>query len=201
MSDADIARATGIPLAFVAGIRATESGGNPRAVRFEPHLFRRALPEKVVTLSPTPGAAFVTADDERRDAWARGLVPYTPGRDRAASASKLETGREAFTIAYQIDAHAAVRSTSWGSFQVLGGTLLALYPGPARAVAAFDADPAGVSDALLIRYLRDRPAVLRAAKRGDVDMFIHYYNGCPIGETGRYRVRFDPAYLASGGTL
>jgi len=201
VSDADIAHATGIPLPFVAGIRACESSGNPRVIRFEPHVFKRARQDLVRVLSPTPGAAFDTPDDERRDVWARGLVPYTPGRTRAASDSKLETGRGAFVAAYQLDADAAVRATSWGAFQVLGGTLLALYPGPARAVAAFDADPAGVSDALLIRYLRDRPAVLRAAKRGDVDRFIHYYNGCPIGETGRYRVRFDPAYLAAGGAL
>lgn len=201
MSDADIAQKTGIPLPFVAGIRACESGGNPRVVRFEPHLFRRQHADRVVVLSPTPGAAFVTADDERRDAWARGLVPYTPGRGRAASDSRLETGRDAFERAYAIDADAAVRSTSWGAFQVLGGTLLSLYPGPARAVAAFDADPVGVSDALLVAYLRSRPVVLRAAQRGDVDRFIHYYNGCPIGETGRYRKRFDPAYVAAGGVL
>lgn len=201
MSDADIAQATGIPLPFVAGIRATESNGNARALRFEPHLFKRAAPDRVLILAHAPRAPFVDQDAERRDAWAHGLVPYTPGRTRAASDSRLETGRPAFEIAYQLDADAAVRATSWGAFQVLGGTLLALHPGPARAVAAFDEDPERVSEALLVRYLRDRPAVLRAAKRGDVDRFIHYYNGCPIGETGRYRRRFDPAYVAAGGVL
>lgn len=198
MSDADIARATGIPLAFVAGIRATESGGNPRVIRFEPHLFRRYHPDAVRVLSPTAGG-WPQPDDERRAAWAAGCVPYTPGKTRAASDSRIETGREAFEHAYAIDAVAAVRSTSWGAFQVLGGHLLALFGAPQKAVPAFDADPAGVSDRLLVQWLHANPEALDAAKRGDVDAFIHRYNGCPLDDTARYRKRFDPAYRAAGG--
>ena len=198
MSDADIVRATGIPLAFVAGIRATESNGNPSVVRFEPHLFRKYHPDAVRVLSPTPGG-WPSADDERRAAWAAGCVPYTRGAKRAASDSRLETGRDAFEHAYAIDAVAAVRSTSWGAFQVLGGHLLVLFGAPQKAVPAFDSDPAGVSDRLLVQWLHANPRALDAAKRGDVDMFIHLYNGCALDDTRRYRKRFDPAYRSAGG--
>lgn len=199
MSDASIHAETGIPLPFIAGIRATESGGNAAVLRFEPHLFEREQPDAVAVLHPTPGAAFATADDERRDAWARGLVPYTPGKTRAASDSKLETGREAFEHAAKIDYAAAVRSTSWGAFQVLGSPLLSLAKTPEEAVAAFWAAPESVSDELLVRWLHANPKALDAAKRGDIDAFITRYNGAH--DTSRYRARFDPAYVAAGGVL
>lgn len=201
MSDADIVRATGIPLPFVVAVRATESGRNPAVVRFEPHLFERWHPDNVVRLSPTPGAAFVSGDDERRAVWISGLIPYTHGATRAASDSRLETGREAFEHAYRIDSVAAVRSTSWGAFQVLGAHLLALFGAPQKAVPAFDADPAGVSDRLLVQWLHANTRALEAAKAGRIDEFIHRYNGCPIDQTARYRKRFDPAYVAAGGRL
>lgn len=201
MTDSSIAIATGIPLPFVAGIRATESGGNSRVVRFEPHLFARFRPTSIRTLHPTPGAAFVTGDEERRAAWDAGFIPYTHGATRAASDSKLETGRVAFECAYRIDGDAAVRSTSWGSFQVLGGHLLGMAKTAAAAVSLFDADPDRVSDELLVRWLRANPKALEAAKNGGIDEFIHRYNGCPLDETTRYRKRFDPAYVAAGGRL
>lgn len=198
MSDADIVRATGIPLAFVAGIRATESGRNAAVVRFEPHLFARFHPDTVRHLDPTP-AGWPAPDDERRAAWAAGCVPYTRGKTRAASDSRLETGREAFERAYAIDSVAAVRSTSWGAFQVLGAHLLALFGAPQKAVPAFDADPLGVSDRLLVQWLHSTPRALEAAKAGRIDDFITAYNGAH--DTSRYRKRFDPAYVAAGGRL
>ena len=201
MSDATIAQQTGIPLPFVAGIRATESGGNSHALRFEPHLFRRYHADCVRVLHPTEGAAFVTGDEERREAWARGLVPYTPGKDRAASSSALETGREAMEHAMRIDGNAAIRSTSFGSFQVLGAHLLPFGATPEAALAVFDAAPQSVSDELLVRWLRANTRALDAAKAGEIDLFIHYYNGCALDDTARYRKRFDPAYVKAGGKL
>lgn len=201
MSDATIAQQTGIPLPFVAGIRATESGGNAHALRFEPHLFRRYHADCVRVLHPTEGAAFVTGDEERRETWACGLVPYTPGKDRAASASALETGREALTYAMRIDGNAGLRSTSLGTFQVLGVHLLPLAKTPEAALEVFDAAPQSVSDELLVRWLRATPKALAAAKAGEIDLFIHLYNGCALDDTARYRKRFDPAYVRAGGKL
>jgi hypothetical protein len=196
MSDADIIRATGIALPFIAGVRASESGGNAAAVRFEPHLFRRAQVDVVRVLPRT------ATDDDRRAAWAAGAIPYTPrdGVTGKKSLIRIETNREAYERAAAIDPVAAVRSTSWGAFQVLGGALLHLFPGkpPSFAVEQFDRDPAGMSDRLLIEFLLvESPRALAAAKAGDVDLFIHHYNGCAIDQTAHYRQRFDPAYGAA----
>jgi len=200
MSDSDIVRATEIALPFVAGIRACESGGNPAVVRFEPHLFERFHPDAVRRLDPTPGG-WPQPDDERRAAWAAGCVPYTRGKTRAASDSRLETGREALEHAMAIDGVAAIRSTSFGAFQVLGGHLLHLCPGktPALALAAFDSAPAEWSDRLLVEWLHANPRALAAAKAGRIDEFITAFNGAH--DTSRYRKRFDPAFLAAGGKL
>lgn len=199
MSDDDIMRATGITRPFLAGIRATESGGKPGVVRFEPHLFRRFHPDSVRVLP------LDAADADRVAAWNAGLIPHTPheGGPEHKSLVRVETNRDAFEHAYKIDAVAAVRSTSWGTWQVLGGHLLALWPNrpPSHAVAAFEADPAGISDRLLVAWLHANPRALEAAVREDVDGFIHYYNGCPRDQTAKYRQRFDPAYRAAGGRL
>lgn len=209
-----ISSATGISPAFVVGIQATESNGNPRALRFEPHVLLKLRPQAVARLSPTPGAAFVTADEERADAWSRGLVPYTRGKTRAASDSRAETDRHAFDFAVMVDPSDAVRSTSFGLYQDLGRWLVEaelptlghhwLELSDANALTAlhrFDADPVGASDAMLIAWLRGNPRALAAAKAGQIDLFIHLYNGCALAETGRYRKRFDPAYMRAGGKL
>lgn len=197
MSDADIIRATGIPAPFVAGVRATESGGNPHASRFEPHLFRRFHPDAVREL------ALDAPDADRLAAWAAGVIPYTPreGVPGNKSLIRIETNRDAYERAAAIDPVAAVRSTSWGTFQVLGAHLLELFPGktPALAVEAFDQNAADVSDRLLVAWLFANPKALNAARAGRIDEFISRYNGCPIDGTAHYRERFDPAYRAAGG--
>jgi hypothetical protein len=47
------------------------------------------------------------------------------------------------------------------------------------AVAAFDADPADVSDKLLAAWLVANPKALAAAKADDVEEFVRRYNGGP----------------------
>jgi hypothetical protein len=125
----------------------------------------------------------------RGDAWANGKIPYTPGttrdgKPRSASSSAMETNREAFESARKLDPVSAVLSSSWGSYQQLGGSFAkALNMGMAsssdaeEAVAAFDADPAGVSDKLLAAWLLSNPKALAAAKAGDVEEFVRRYNG------------------------
>lgn len=212
MSDQDIAHETGLPLLVVQAFRATESGGIASAVRFEPHLFLRTHPEYGVFLN----RADPQLAAKRHDAAAHGEVPYTHGATRAASDSRVETDRAAFERAYHLAPDTAVRSTSWGAFQVLGGTALdrlpprsALYPSPASFVAAFDAAPMAVSDALLTRYLLSRPAIVAAAKRCDWRAVVHMYNGCPLecaadgtvigdGKCARYLERFRRALAAAG---
>jgi hypothetical protein len=190
MSLNDIATSTGCPIRFLVGVRAVESGGNPRAVRFEPHIFQRYRSELVVEIprdTPTEQARPL-----RVAAWRDGKVPYTPGRmrdgkPRSASSSGQETDRAAFDVARKIDAVAAVRSSSWGSYQQLGGSFpkalgmksMETTPEANAAVAAFDADPQGVSDKLLGAWLLANSKALAAAKAGDVEEFVRRYNGGP----------------------
>lgn len=190
MSLQDLANRTGCPIRFLVGVRAVESGGKPRAVRFEPHIFQRQRPELVVEIPRDTSVE--EAHPQRIAAWKAGKIPYTPGRmrsgkPRAASSSREETDRTAFEAARKLDAVAAVLSSSWGSYQQLGGSFpKALDTGPMdtaseanAAVAAFDADPAGVSDKLLGAWLMANPKALAAAKDGDVEEFVRRYNGGP----------------------
>jgi hypothetical protein len=189
MSLQEVARRTGCPLRFLVGVREVESGGDPKAVRFEPHLFLRHCPKRVVTIPRgTPPAVAVSV---RRTTRADKKVPYTPGKmrdgtPRAASSVATETDRAAFEFAFAIDAVAAVLSSSWGSYQQLGGSFrraldreLETADDARAVVAAFDTDPHDVSDALLAAWLLDNPKALAAAKKGDVEEFVKRYNGGP----------------------
>jgi hypothetical protein len=185
----DVADRTGCPIRFLVGVRAVESGGNPRAVRFEPHIFQRHRSELVVEIARDTSVE--EAHPQRIAAWKEGKIPYTPGRmrdgkPRAASSSREETDRTAFEVARKLDAVAAVVSSSWGSYQQLGGSFpKALNVSMTTAVdanavvARFDADPPGVSDKLLAAWLVANPKALAAAKAGDVEEFVRRYNGGP----------------------
>ena len=189
MSLQDVADRTGCPLRFLVGVRAVESGGNPRAVRLEPHLVLRHRPDLVVTISRgTPPAE---AARLRAEARAANKVPYTPGRmrdgkPRAASSVREETDRDAFEFARKLDALVAVLSSSWGSYQQLGASFPHALGKPMRtaaeanaAVAAFDANPQDVSDKLLAAWMLSNPKALAAAKEGNVEEFVRRYNGGP----------------------
>ena len=187
MSLQDVADRTGCPIRFLVGVRAVESGGNPRAIRFEPHIFQRHRSELIVTIPRDTGPE--DGHRQRIGIWKVGKIPYTPGRahdgtPRSASSSREETDRLAFEAARKLDASGAVLSSSWGSYQQLGGSFpKALGTGPMTpllalaAVAAFDADPQGVSDKLLAAWLVSNPKALAAAKAGDVEEFVRRYNG------------------------
>ena len=184
-----LAREAGIPVPILKAIKATESGGNPASIRFEPHLFwkrRKGLP------SGASGAqirAAMTAAD-------MAAVPYTPctaswraanglspcGHDRAASEVGSETNRSAFNRAYAVDASNAIKSTSWGSGQVLGWALLDAYDGsPSRAVAGFFANPVDAGERMIAAWWHNaRPAARTAANATppDFETIAHNYNGC-----------------------
>lgn len=206
MSDATIAAATGIPIDFVAAIRAVESGkGGPSAVRFEPNKFWRIVkhlpgnatgPQIRAALTPADLAAVPYTPCNLSWRTANGLPPCR--HDRAASEVSAETNRAAFERAFRVDPRAAVDASSWGSFQTLTFGLLDLWPRktPAEAVAAFDASPAEASEAMLIGWLRQNPVALQAAQRRDVFNFVCRYNGCgchtPYGCAG-YKRDFEAA--------
>jgi len=209
VSDASLAVQTGIPIDFVRAIRAVESGGNPSAVRFEPHVFWRD--RKSLSHSATGPQIFAALSQAELN-----LVPYTPGNtdwrtahglapcriSRAASCTASETNEAAMNRAWAVNAAQTMAATSYGSFQVLGGHLLALYGNdPVRALAAFRADPSGVSDSLLKHWLA-APAnrdALTAAQNRNVLGFVQKYNNC--GDCVEYVRKFEAALHPKGGGI
>lgn len=173
-TEAELAAAAGVSPAVLAALRAVESGSDPASIRFEPHLFIRYRPDLA------------------------SQIPYTPGADRAASPVRAETNRAAFERAYALDARIAVKSTSFGLYQVLGGRLLTIFDNdPDRGVAAFWRDPQEISKLLLVQWMRENPAAVRAANDRDWYEFVHRFNGCT--DCTRYLARFMPALEAAEG--
>ena len=133
----EVAERLEIKATTLEGFRRVESAGNPKAIRFEPHLFLRKKPDAE--------------------------IPYTPNPRGAWSLTASETGIEAFQRAYEIDPVAAVESTSWGLFQVLGSWLLRAFPGeggqpdPETAVIRFWSAPEEVSYDLVEAWFRGTP--------------------------------------------
>ena len=128
-------------------------------MRFEPHKFLR----------------FVPAAD----------IPYTPSSRGAWSLVRSETDEAAFRRAYAINRAAAVRSTSWGLFQVLGGHLLEAFPGPdgepdpETAVLRFAENPEAASFRLVESWFDSNPRALAAATSDPPDLrtLVRHYNG------------------------
>lgn len=198
-SDAELARAAEIPESALKAIRAVESNGRPTAVRFEPHVFLRDT--SPVCRSRPSGERCTTAEILRNAIYTPAQVPFTPDPSRGVSLVGTETNRAAFERAYRLDPGAAVRATSWGSFQVLGGKLIALYETPSAGVRAFDANPAEVSNRLLVKWMQDNPGAAAAARAGDWAEFVHRYNGCSGSGCDRYVARFMEALGSSSGGM
>jgi hypothetical protein len=152
----------GVPESVLAAIREIESGGNPRAMRFETRLFR-----------------------ERTGQTIEG------------------TSRASFERAYAIDPRAAVESTSWGTYQVLGGTGIRRYGSPQDFLAAFSANPEGVSDELVVSYFMRVPAARDAANRGDWHTLARRYNGQSNGPWYRRFVGIvgNPSTISTGAKV
>jgi hypothetical protein len=148
-TDTTLAARAEIPVEILRAIRSIESDNNPSAVRFEPHLFLRRV----------PGAD----------------IPFTRDPERGISLVRSETNREAFERARRINEQAAIESTSWGLYQVLGSHLLRIRP--SDPVGSFDRDPRGVSDELLVSWFRSRPAAQEAARAFNVERLAELYNG------------------------
>lgn len=159
MTDQELATLAEIPLRILLAIRSVESAGRLRAVRFEPHVFHRRTANR----------------------FTKSQVPWTPGGrpgKESVSYTPSETNRAAFERAFRYDPDAAVRSSSWGAYQVLGGHLLsATGLDPTRAVAAFGADPARIGREMFVSWMRANPTARAAANAGDIEALAEIYNG------------------------
>jgi len=146
------AKNLGMPIEILLTIEAVESGGRATALRFEPHVFLR----------------------KRKDM--KEQIPFTKG-PRGYSVTRSETNKAAFEHAFRLDPKAAVESTSFGLYQVLGGHLLKIYETPGGGVDNFYADPVKVSYELLASWFRDSPRALQAALDRDWEQLARRYNG------------------------
>jgi hypothetical protein len=198
--DLGLANEAQIPVTALRSIRSVESGANPAAIRFEPHLYWRMRKGLPTGATGAQIRAAMTAAD-------MAAVPYTPGNtswraanglspcriDRSASCTGSETNRAAFERAFRLAPTEAVKATSWGSYQVLGSHLLRLYgDSPSAAVRAFDADPRTVGERLLASWMRANPRAQAAARAFDWGELAHRYNGC--SDCSTYVSRLRDAY-------
>ncbi len=171
LSMEEIAERAGIPVDVLRAIRKVESNGKPSAVRFEPHLFHRKRPDLAAK------------------------VPYTRS-SRGYSLERSETGRKALEHAMKLDAATAIRSTSFGSYQVLGGYLLDAYPGePLAAYRAFRESPEEASDLMVAAWFRDNVRARSAANDDPPDFtaLARAYNG-PNQHVHSYDERLEKAW-------
>lgn len=166
-----LAEQIGIDPKVLLAIQKVESSSSPAKVRFEPHLFHRDTNSRYL-----------------------GQIPWTKSRGNVSLVSS-ETNRAAFERAYRIDPSIAVRSTSWGRFQILGSAGISIYGSPPAFVAAFDEDPDFVSDRLLAKWFSSRPAAIAAANAKDWRRLALLYNG---STTSPWLGRFVRAYEGSG---
>jgi lysophospholipase L1-like esterase len=152
-----IAEYFGLEVAVLQAVGTVESGGRNDSIRFEPHLFIR---------------------DHRPDL--KDQIPFTkdPG-GQPYSREKSETNEAAFQHAYALDKTAAVKSVSWGRFQVLGGKLIKIAGSAEKGLSQYGADPEATSFKLLEMWLKtdNGPKAVAAAKEKDFVTFARYYNG------------------------
>ena len=134
------AKNIGVEPDVLRAFREVESGGASSAVRFEPHLFFRSRPDT------------------------KSQIPFTPTAG-GYSLTASETNKAAFERAYKIDPVAAIKSTSWGLFQVLGGTILPAYGNsPSKFLRAFNREPEDFSFKSVEMWFAANPAAAEAAK-------------------------------------
>ena len=148
----EAANSLGIPVEVIQTIESVESGGRPSAIRFEPHLFLRHRPS-------------LSLD-----------IPFTRG-PRGFSVTRSETDQSAFEHAFELDPDAAVKSTSWGLYQVLGSHLIKAYGDAQLGVDSFYADPLEASYRLLVSWFKGNRRALAAARAKDWDELAKRYNG------------------------
>ena len=120
-----------------------ESGGTPNSIRFECHMFNKKARASKGRFKPTK-------------------CTIKPGN----SFSRLfsETGAKAFYAAYKINKVAAMESTSFGLFQIMGDYMIDMYDGnPDKALREFQENPTHVSGKLLVLWFSDESWGAQAA--------------------------------------
>tara|TARA_R100000005_G_C4996261_1_gene203108 strand:- start:1380 stop:2654 length:1275 start_codon:yes stop_codon:yes gene_type:complete len=181
----DLAERLGLDPNVLLAISRVESGGiGADALRFEPHLFLKEQPNASIP--------YTRGDSNCPDNWTRagGCVPFV-------SYQPEETGQAAFEKAYAINPQAALKSTSFGSFQVIPFKELSyLSENPEQFLTKFREDPLALSYELLEARLTtpsNGVDMISAAKRGDWTAFAVGYNGTQQAKHG-YDAKLQATY-------
>ena len=183
-----LADAIGIELPILLAVRRTESNGNPTAIRFEPH-------------------RMVKYDNGIY----KGQIPYARGSRRDASGQPVSdssagvvdwhpehTGIEAFRHAFSVDPASAIKSTSWGLYQVMGDMAPLAEDDVIKAalsnednaidfVTNFYETPVKYSDNLLAAWFKNNPEARTAANNRNFFAFAKIYNGNQCCGPGTHR--------------
>lgn len=175
---AKLAAALGVEAAALEALSEVESsgtgfgsGGRP-LIRFEHHLFRRETSRRYDLTHPHLSAPYEASRHLRRN-------------------QTLEW--RWFDEAFALDPNAAIRSTSWGRFQILGRNFeRAGFDSPGAMRRAMEA---GETEhlAAFAAFLRSDPTLLQALRLRDWDTVARRYNG-PAYQQWQYGVRLERAY-------
>jgi len=143
----NLAEQCGIPVPVLRAFMKVESNGKPSAIRFEPHWF--------VGMRHLGGRYTIKGRKGFRPDLL-GRIPYTPDPNRSnVSYTRRETNRAAFLRAFALDPRAAIKSSSFGKFQVMGWALLKAYGNdPQKAWEAFQKDPNTASDLMVVSWFQ-----------------------------------------------
>lgn len=199
----ELSEKAGVPISVLRAIMKVESRGRPSAMRFEPHWF--------VGMSHLGGR--FKKKGFRPDLLGR--IPYTPDYNRSGvSYVRRETNKEAFLRAYALDPRAAIKSTSFGKYQVMGWALLKAYGNdPAKAWESFQKDPNTASDLMLVSWFKANRSARKYANEKPEPNWLRLsakYNGSKCcGDlpwtrkvertTKRYHVKLRKAWISVGG--
>jgi len=158
-----------------AGAFLSDGSGRP-VILFEAHLFSRETLGRYDKIQPS-----ISSPSWNRALYAGGAAEY-PRLERAVA----------------IDSTAALRSASWGGFQILGQNHAAA--GYATVQGYVDAMAAGERQQLMafVSFIRANPKLLAALQAGDWATFARIYNG-PAYRENRYDTKLLAAFIAAGG--
>ena len=201
-----VADKIGVKLPILLAIRKVESGYlGPSAIRFEPHKF-------VGEHRPDLKKAWLASG------WYCPGCPREPdGGPHNAKAPNVDyvdanTNKAGFDRAFGVDPVAAIKSTSWGSFQVMGTSArkskIAIIKngvkdesGAKKFVEYFYANPVEASDELLVTWFSSRPDAVQHANNLDWLKLAKRYNGggCCGPGSRNYDLKFADAYAQALG--
>jgi len=184
---AQLAAKVGLTERILKAIREVESKGNNKAIRFEPHIFLRIRKDLV------------------------GKIPYVPYSDEIPTDYNANnTGTAAFTRAFKLDPVAALKSTSFGLYQVVlkfadlsvsSNKIINNATKDAKGaqdfINFFYQQPLYVSDELLIAWFAGNSTAAKHAKAKKWKEFALLYNGkqcCGPKSRNKYDEKLKAAY-------